>query len=313
MLRIAPHTAVPLLAALLGAAPMHTAAQKFLTSHNRYAGRYAYEELGQERVRATWYHYVTSQAEDGSYIVRVFHPDIAQLTERTHYADPQHLVEHGTQHLWWDNGQPRAVGHFDQNVKSGFGVYWDPGGSQRHEGLESASGKQGLWTEWRGNDSKAAEITYRNGVREGPFVLYDTLGAEKARGRYEKGVIVEIDNDAGPEQVEEVLPGWQGCDREAGPSALSRCRDERLYRFLAQHLNYPKKAIDLGIEGQALVAFTITRTGEIKDPTVLSGLCREIENECLRVLELMPPWDPGYQRGKPVAVRFNLPFKFTLR
>jgi len=37
-----------------------------------------------------------------------------------------------------------------------------------------------------------------------------------------------------------------------------------------------------------------------------------LDEEALRVVQTMPPFRPGIQRGKPVRVMFHLPFNFAL-
>lgn len=43
----------------------------------------------------------------------------------------------------------------------------------------------------------------------------------------------------------------------------------------------------------------ITKSGEIKDITVLKGVGFGIDKEALRVISKMPSWTPGMQDGKP--------------
>ncbi len=45
---------------------------------------------------------------------------------------------------------------------------------------------------------------------------------------------------------------------------------------------------------------------------VLRGIGHGCDEEALRVVDLMPPWKPGTQNGKPVRVGYNLPFSFHL-
>ncbi|MBE0651309.1 MAG: energy transducer TonB, partial [Bacteroidales bacterium] len=35
--------------------------------------------------------------------------------------------------------------------------------------------------------------------------------------------------------------------------------------------------------------------------------------EAVRVIESMPKWIPGLQKGKPVRVSYNIPIKFALK
>jgi hypothetical protein len=38
-----------------------------------------------------------------------------------------------------------------------------------------------------------------------------------------------------------------------------------------------------------------------------------LDNEAIRVVGLMPKWEPAIQKGKTVRVNFNLPIKFLLQ
>ena len=45
---------------------------------------------------------------------------------------------------------------------------------------------------------------------------------------------------------------------------------------------------------------------------ILRGVSPTIDAEAIRVVEAMPKWEPGKQRGKAVRVSQTLPMKFTL-
>ncbi|MBO7101475.1 MAG: hypothetical protein J6V98_05565 [Bacteroidales bacterium] len=43
--------------------------------------------------------------------------------------------------------------------------------------------------------------------------------------------------------------------------------------------------------------------------TIIGGGCGQ---EAVRVVKLMPRWEPGKYKNKPVAMNFNLPISFNL-
>lgn len=86
-----------------------------------------------------------------------------------------------------------------------------------------------------------------------------------------------------------------------------------LMEFLSNKISYPTLAVEFGITGRVVVEFIVTKTGKIKNINVLKGVHESLDNEALRVVELMPNWIPGQQRGKNVAVKFILPVTFTLK
>jgi periplasmic protein TonB len=86
-----------------------------------------------------------------------------------------------------------------------------------------------------------------------------------------------------------------------------------LYSFLAENIKYPQMAKESGIQGRVFVTFVVERDGRVTDVRVLRGIGGGCDEEAVRVVESMPKWTPGKQRGKSVRVQYNLPVKFTLQ
>lgn len=82
--------------------------------------------------------------------------------------------------------------------------------------------------------------------------------------------------------------------------------------YLQQNINYPKKARRNKIEGTVFLTFVINKTGQATQVEILSGVDKDLDNEAKRIVEKMPPWNPGMKSGKPVAVKYTLPVKFKL-
>lgn len=88
--------------------------------------------------------------------------------------------------------------------------------------------------------------------------------------------------------------------------------EEKFNQFLADSLKYPELARESGIQGRVFVTFVVEKDGSVSDARVLRGIGGGCDEEALRVINLMPRWNPGRQRGQPVRVQYNLPIKFTL-
>ncbi|MFQ3574812.1 MAG: TonB family protein [Cytophagales bacterium] len=89
--------------------------------------------------------------------------------------------------------------------------------------------------------------------------------------------------------------------------------DIEMLRFLSKNIRYPKQAIQMGIEGRVFIQFTVGKDGCIKDVKIVKGIGGGCEEEALRVVNLMPAWEPGMMNDKAVAVKFVIPvnFKFS--
>jgi protein TonB len=89
--------------------------------------------------------------------------------------------------------------------------------------------------------------------------------------------------------------------------------DDALSKYLGKNLLYPAFARENGIEGTVVIQFVVNTDGSIVNTNILRDIGGGCGEEALRVVRGMPKWLPGKQRGKPVRVQFNLPFRFKLQ
>jgi TonB family protein len=87
---------------------------------------------------------------------------------------------------------------------------------------------------------------------------------------------------------------------------------DKMYSFLGENIKYPEKARQAGISGTVYVTFVIEKDGSITNIKILRGAAESLDKEAVRIINLMPAWEPGKQRGKTVRVQYNLPIKFKL-
>lgn len=83
-------------------------------------------------------------------------------------------------------------------------------------------------------------------------------------------------------------------------------------KYIAQNLRYPKEEAEKGIDGRVIVQFIVNADGSVSDIAVVAGVSPGLDSEAVRVVESSPPWTPGRQRGKAVAVKFAFPMNFVL-
>lgn len=87
---------------------------------------------------------------------------------------------------------------------------------------------------------------------------------------------------------------------------------DAMMKFLADSIVYPAEAKEKGIQGRVICNFVVMNDGSISDVEIVRGVDPVIDAEAVRVLESMPNWKPGKQRGQVVNVRFTLPVVFRL-
>lgn len=109
--------------------------------------------------------------------------------------------------------------------------------------------------------------------------------------------------------------------------------DRGLQEFIKQNLKYPSMAQAYGVSGRVIMQFKIDSLGYISDVKAAKHLLRydtlllsresearqielkeqipqQLEEECARVIALMPRWSPAKISGKVVSMKYNLPFMF---
>ncbi|MBO4724779.1 MAG: energy transducer TonB [Bacteroidaceae bacterium] len=85
-----------------------------------------------------------------------------------------------------------------------------------------------------------------------------------------------------------------------------------LMEYLRKNIKYPSICRENNIQGRVLVTFVVNKDGTIVDPEIVKSVNPSLDKEALRVISNMPNWKPGYQRGKPVRVKYSVPVNFKL-
>jgi hypothetical protein len=87
----------------------------------------------------------------------------------------------------------------------------------------------------------------------------------------------------------------------------------RFYQFLALNLHYPDKMLRYNVQGNVIIALTVEKDGSLSDIRSVKDVGYGSAEEAIRVLKKSPKWQPGYQNGEPVRIRYMLPISFNLK
>lgn len=86
-----------------------------------------------------------------------------------------------------------------------------------------------------------------------------------------------------------------------------------LYQFISSNVRYPVIAQENGVQGKVYVKFVVNEQGVVSDAQILRGVDISLDKEALRVVNSLPNFKPGKQRGKAVKVFYNAQIKFQLQ
>ena len=87
---------------------------------------------------------------------------------------------------------------------------------------------------------------------------------------------------------------------------------DAMIAFLSSNMRYPDAAKKNGIHGRVIVSFVVDKDGSITETKVVRSVDPALDQEALRLVNSMPKWKPGTAEGKPVRVRYSIPFNFSL-
>ena len=87
----------------------------------------------------------------------------------------------------------------------------------------------------------------------------------------------------------------------------------KMMEFIQKNIKYPMMARESDIQGRVFVNFVVEPDGTITNVTVMRGIGGGCDEEALRVVQSMPNWKPGKQRGSAVRCSFTVPIIFKLQ
>ncbi|MEM9859384.1 MAG: energy transducer TonB [Bacteroidota bacterium] len=85
-----------------------------------------------------------------------------------------------------------------------------------------------------------------------------------------------------------------------------------LYEYFETNLKYPESGLLDSIQGDVIVRFTIMKSGEINTIFIEKSLGDLFDEEAVRLIRNMPPWEPASVNGSPVNSRVSVPLHFRI-
>ena len=83
-------------------------------------------------------------------------------------------------------------------------------------------------------------------------------------------------------------------------------------KWLTRNLQYPPKAREQKKQGKVVAVFYVEKDGSVTGINITQSLSPECDQEALRVLRMMPTWQPGVQNDRPCRTKVCIPIVFKL-
>ena len=87
---------------------------------------------------------------------------------------------------------------------------------------------------------------------------------------------------------------------------------QAMIEFLQANMKYPEDAAKQKVEGRVMVQFVVETDGSVTDVHVAKQVFLSLDAEAIRVVQAMPKWTPGKDKGRVVRVKYNLPIVFRM-
>tara|TARA_X000000368_G_scaffold169545_1_gene133798 strand:+ start:447 stop:1352 length:906 start_codon:yes stop_codon:yes gene_type:complete len=110
----------------------------------------------------------------------------------------------------------------------------------------------------------------------------------------------------------ENVPIFPGCEK-GNNAKRSKCMSEKISKFVQKRFN-TKLAGNLGLSGRQRISviFKIDKLGDVGGVRARAPHPK-LEDEAIRVINLLPKMKPGMQLGKAVIVPYSLPIIFEVK
>lgn len=107
--------------------------------------------------------------------------------------------------------------------------------------------------------------------------------------------------------IREIPPVWPGCEDDAAGS--QQCFLNKMSLHVKENYKYPRDSKGKVVRGASTVTFYIDEQGMVSKVTA-KGENKAINHEAVRIVKLLPEMKPGHRGGKPVPIKYTMPFKF---
>jgi len=156
---------------------------------------------------------------------------------------------------------------------------------------------EGYTKKWHPNGELQSIIQYAKGDYDTIRTFWENGTAKRLdtykAGELESGICYDSIGNIIPHFPYEVMPEFPGGFDE-------------MYKFIKQNLLYPNRALNRGITGSVLIMFYIEKDGAVSDVEVKESVHKDLDEEAVRVIKMLPAWKPGKELNINNLILLNM-------
>ena len=89
--------------------------------------------------------------------------------------------------------------------------------------------------------------------------------------------------------------------------------EEALVKYVYTNAIYTQQAIDDNARGRVYIKFVVDETGQIISPEIQKNLHPDLDSVAIAIVNNMPMWNPGIEKGKAVKCPYTLVVNFDFK
>jgi antitoxin component YwqK of YwqJK toxin-antitoxin module len=170
------------------------------------------------------------------------------------------------------------------------------------DGLQPAGILEGTIATWYENGNKESVLSYRNDSLAGLCSFFRGDGSLSSKETYANGKVVDLAC-----YNEKAEYSGATCSVLKPPVLIHPFFTAKEYVVDQLHRNNNR---DIKEEGEAVIRFTITKTGKLADLIIVSSPDPALTNHIKKIFSAMPAWSPAISHNRPVdySMELDIPF-----
>lgn len=165
--------------------------------------------------------------------------------------------------------------------------------------------KEGMTCEFYRNGNLKYSMVYKNNILNG-----------EVRGYFENGTLRRIDQYKNGVLQNGKCYGIEGKDTAyvifEKPARYMGGGLETFYQTVIRNVKYPKMAIENGVSGRVVVAFSVNPDGLIENVRAVESPDEMLSRAAEEAIKISGLWEPAEREGKKCGQSFYLPVIFNL-
>ena len=73
-----------------------------------------------------------------------------------------------------------------------------------------------------------------------------------------------------------------------------------IIKFVQENIKFPAEAKENNVHGRLMVSVVVEKDGSLSDIKIKKGLGYGLDEEIVRIIKMMPKWQPAQHKGKTV-------------